>query len=155
MTATAPRASEPALPPMTHSPDPAPAAREASADTGRPARAGLWAQITENPLLTLFGGIIIAVLSFNLTTTNLRINDVNDRIDRVEDRIERVEVRIDRLEAKMDARFEALEHSVAEIDRKLTALIAALNKTAEVDAAMAGDVSSIEAPQPAGQAPDP
>ena len=44
---------------------------------------------------------------------------------------------------------------LAEIDRKLTALIAALNKTAEVDAAMAGDVSGIRAPAPTNQAPDP
>ncbi len=104
--------------------------------------------MAENPLLTLFGAVIVVLLGFNLTTTNMRIDDVNDRIDRLEDRI-------DRLEDKMDARFEALEHSVAEIDRKLTALIAALNKTAEVDGAMSGDVSGIQAPQPTGQPANP
>ncbi len=81
------------------------------------------------------------LLGFTLTTTNMRIDDTNQRLDRIED--------------KMDGRFTALEHSVAEIDRKLTALIAALNKTAEVDAAMAGDVSGIRPLEPIGQAPGP
>ena len=44
---------------------------------------------------------------------------------------------------------------MAEIDRKLTALIAALNKAAEVDAAMAGDASGIRPLEPTGQAPGP
>ena len=142
MTATAPSASEPALPPMTHTPHSS-APPEASADAAahRRARPGLGNQIAENPLLTLFGAIIIVLLGFTLTTTNMRIDDTNQRIDRLED--------------KMDARFTALEHSVAEIDRKLTALIAALNKTAEVDAAMAGDVSGIRPLEPTGQAPGP
>ena len=134
---------------MTHTPDPS-TTQEASAEAAarRPARPGLWAQIVENPLLTLFGATIIVLLGFTLTTTNMRIDDVNDRIDRLEDRM-------DTRFAQMDARFAALEHGVAEIDRKLTALIAALNKTAEVDAAMAGDVSGIRPLEPTGQAPDP
>ena len=104
--------------------------------------------MAENPLLTLFGAVIVVLLGFNLTTTNMRIDDVNDRLDRLEDRM-------DARFAQMDARFEALEHSVAEIDRKLTALIAALNKTAEVDGAMSGDVSGIQFLEPAGQTPNP
>ena len=147
MTTTAPSAREPALSPMTHTPIPS-ATQEASAETGRPARPGLWAQIVENPLQTLFGATIIVLLGFTLTTTNMRIDDVNDRIDRLEDRM-------DARFAQMDARFAALEHGVAEIDRKLTALIAALNKTAEVDGAMAGDVSGIRPLEPTGRAPGP
>ena len=97
--------------------------------------------------MTLFGAVIVVLLGFNLTTTNMRIDDVNDRIDRLEDRM-------DARFAQMDARFEALDHSVAEIDRKLTALIAALNKTAS-RRAMSGDVSGIQAPQPTGQPANP
>ena len=111
--------------------------------------------MAENPLLTLFGAVIVVLLGFNLTTTNMRIDDVNDRIDRIEDRMDARFAQIDARFAQMDARFEALEHSVAEIDRKLTALIAALNKTAEVDGAMSGDVSGIQFLEPAGQTPNP
>ena len=78
-------------------------------------------QLGENPLLAVFGAALVALLIFSLNSTN-------DRITRLEDR--------------MDARFTALEEDVSEIDlkltdldRKLTAVIAALNMTEEVTAA--------------------
>ena len=73
------------------------------------------------------GSIIIALLVFTLGTTNLRINDIHARIDDTNARIDRLEVRMDRLEER-----------VINIDLKLTALIAALNATEEVDAALHG-----------------
>ena len=94
----------------------APPAR-AKASQGRPR---LRDQAAENPLLTLFGTILVALLVFVLGTTNLRISDTNDRIDRLEDR------------------FASLEQRVIDIDLKLTALIAHLNATAAVDAALEG-----------------
>ena len=71
---------------------------------------------------------------------------LGDRIDGVEvrlgERIDRVEMRLsarmDRLEDKMDAGFAAQGAAIAENDRKLTALVAMLNVTAEVDAALEG-----------------
>ena len=104
------------------------------AATGRPARPRLRDQIAENPLLTLMGSIIIALLVFTLGTTNLRINDIHARIDDTNARIDDTNARIDRLEVRMDR----LEERVINIDLKLTALIAALNATEEVDAALQG-----------------
>ena len=81
-------------------------------------------QLGENPLLAVFGTAIIALLVLNLNSTNDRIT---------------------RLEERMDARFTALEEDVAELkegmaelDRKLTAIIAALNMTDEINAALEG-----------------
>ena len=57
-------------------------------------------------------------------------------------------------EAKMDARFDKLEAAVAEIDRKLTALIAHLNATAAVDNALAGRLTGPSAPDATGTSDD-
>lgn len=99
-------------------------------------------QFSENPLLTLVGTALIAVLILNHNSTNDRIT---------------------RLENRMDARFTALEEDVAdlgeevdEINLKLTALIAALNTAGEVDAAIEGrliDRTPDPGPDPAGAAP--
>lgn len=106
-------------------------------------------QFSENPLLTLVGTALIAVLILNHNSTNDRIT---------------------RLENRMDARFAALEEDVAdlreeiddlgeEVDEtnlKLTALIAALNTTGGVDAAIEGrliDRTPDPGPDPTGAAP--
>ncbi len=99
-------------------------------------------QLVENPLQSLFGAAIIALLTFTLTTTHARFGDINQRIDdqnaAFNARIDDMNARITRLEDEMNARFEALEASVAEINLKLTALIAALNMSAQVEAAEEG-----------------
>ena len=97
-----------------------------------------WEQLADNPLQALFGTAIVALLIFNYTTINFRIDDTNSRIDDTNSRIDDTNDRITRLEEKMDARFAALEEDVAEINLKLTALIAALNRTEEVEAALEG-----------------
>ena len=69
---------------------------------------------------------------------------LGERIDRVEvslgERIDRVEVRlsdrIDRLEDKVDTGFAVQGAQIGELDRKLTALIAHLNATEAVEAAL-------------------
>ena len=124
--------------PLTADNKHADAALEAEAAAGVARRA--WRQFGENPLQTLFGAAIVALLVFSFTTTNDRIDDTNDRITR--------------LEARMDARLTALEEGVAEINLKLTALIAALNRTDEVSAALEGRIiDSTQAPHPADGAP--
>ena len=81
-------------------------------------------QLGENPLLAGFGAALVALLIFNLSVTHERITRLEDSVIRLEER--------------MDARFTALEEDVAEINLKLTALIAALNMTDEVTAAIEG-----------------
>lgn len=99
-----------------------------------------WRQFGENPMQALFGAAIVALLVFSLTTTNGRIDDTNARITRLEER--------------MDARLTALEEAVAEINLKLTALIASLNRTDQVSAALEGRIiDSTQAPHPADGAP--
>ena len=167
MTAAAP--AHRAEPPMTHTPDPATTSQAQTVDDVVEApttRSRLRAEIAENPLLSLFFGLILALLTFFGTLTIgillFFLNDINDgqdslgeRIDRVEvglgERIDRVEVglggridrvevglggRIDRLEAKVDAGFAEQGARIDELDRKQTALIAHLNATEAVDAAL-------------------
>ena len=158
MTATAP--AHRAAPHMTHTPDPdTPLQSQAagSAVEAGTARPRLRDQIAENPLLSLFGALmtlggtaVVAFLIFSLTSISNRIDGVEvrltERIDGVEmrlgERIDRLEVRltdrIDRLEDETAAGFAAQGAAIAENDRKLTALVAMLNATAEVDAALEG-----------------
>ena len=81
-------------------------------------------QLGENPLQALFGAALVALLIFNLNSTN--------------DRITRLEERMDARFAQVDARFASLEEDVAEINLKLTAVITALNMADEVTAALEG-----------------
>ena len=133
MTATAPRTAAEATP-MAHTPDnrPDPPAEAIAAE---PAAAGTqsrrWAILGDNPqatvapaLLTVMGAVVVALLM-------LMFNSINSRIDRLEGRVVA-------LEAKMDRRFAEQDAKIDEINLKLTALIAALNKTDEVDAAIEG-----------------
>ena len=128
-------------------------------ETPVPVRArgpGLINQMIENPLLSLFGAVIVVLLGFVLTTSSIRISETNDRISETNDRITsletridqritsletRIDQRIDRLEGRMDRledRIVSLESGVAGIDRKLTALIAALGVGEEVDNTLSG-----------------
>ena len=83
---------------------------------------------------------MVALLVFTLTSINDRIDSLGERIDRLEvslnDRTDSLEARLDRLEDKVDAGFAAQGAQIAELDRKLTALIAHLNATEAVDAAL-------------------
>ena len=121
---------------MSQTPDsqPAEASSQAAARTAtaaKPARPGLRDQIADNPLLTLLGTVVVALLVFTLTGTNSRI---------------------DRLEDKVDAGFAAQGDKIEQIDRKLTALIAALNATEAVDAALEGRLlgSDADGSEPGG-----
>ncbi|MCY3645005.1 MAG: hypothetical protein OXG41_15610 [Acidimicrobiaceae bacterium] len=151
MTTASPIPAAEVAPRMADPPDTTaetPPAR-AKASQGRPR---LRDQAAENPLLTLFGTIIVALLVFVLGTTNLRIadinnrfDDVNNRFDDVHARIDDVHHRIDRLEDAMLARFAAQDAKISELDAKidemnlkLTALIAHLDATDEADNALNG-----------------
>ena len=160
-----------AAPQMTQTPDPTAVpqaeAGVAAVEAGS-ARPRLRDQIAENPLMSLFGGlmavlgtVVVALLVFTLTGINDRFDRVEmrlgeriagvemrlgERIDGVEmrlgERIDDVEARlgerIDRLQVDMDAGFVAQGTQIAEADRKLTALVAHLNAKESVDAALEG-----------------
>ena len=99
-------------------------------------------QLGENPLQALFGAALVALLIFNLNSTN--------------DRITRLEERMDARFAALEEDIAALEEDMAEINLKLTAIIAALNMTEEVTAALEGRlIAPTPAPDPAntGTAP--
>ena len=179
-------------PQMAHTPQPPPPAEPtaeapAAAAANRP---GIRAQIAENPLTSLLGGIIIILLAATFATSNIRIDDTNDRITRLEDKIDtrfaaqdqkidtkfaaqdqkidtkfaaqdqkidtkfaQVDARFAAQDQKIDARFDSLEGDVAEINLKLTALIAALNATDTVDAALEGRLTGADTADPADEAP--
>lgn len=127
MTATAAETNQMA---RTPDPPPDPTATHEAAAGGR-----VRAVLGDNPLQTALATVAVALLVFVLT-------DNRSRVDRVEDT---VNTRIDRLEetvntrfAEQDAKIDELDTKIDEINLKLTALIAALNKTGEVDAAVEG-----------------
>ena len=157
MTTSPPIPAAEAAPRMVNPSDTAPEATtdqaQARAGAATVVRPSLRAQVAENPLLSFFGLVIVALLTAAIVSPHIRIDDINiridetnERIDETNERIDRLEARVDRLEAKMDARFDKLEAAVAEIDRKLTALIAHLNATAAVDDALAGRLTGPSAP---------
>ena len=101
-------------------------------------RPTLRSQVAENPLASFLGALVVALLVSMLTTVNIRINSLEDRFDRLEDRFDRLEDRIDERFAAQDAKIDQLDAKIDEMNLKLTALIAALNATDDVDAAIEG-----------------
>lgn len=71
----------------------------------------------DNPMQTVLAAAVVGLLIFSLTSNRSRI---------------------DRLEDTVNAGFAAQDAKIDVIDLKLTALIAALNLTAPVDAAVEG-----------------
>ncbi len=142
MTTSAPIPAVETAPRMANPSDTASEAptEQAPARTGAEtvARPRLRDQIAENPLLSFFGLLIVALLAAAIASPHIRIDDTNARIDETNERIDRLEVRFIEFERRVEARFDKLEAAVAEIDRKLTALIAHLNATSAVDNALAG-----------------
>ena len=99
--------------------------------------------LLENPLQAFLITVVVLLFGFVLTQTNDRITQTNDRITETNDRITETNDRITRLEDKVDAGFVRIDERFAqqdakldEINLKLTALIAALNATAAVEAAL-------------------
>ena len=82
----------------------------------------------EHPLQAFLVTVVVLLFGFVLTQTN-------DRISRLEDKFDE---RFAQQDAKFDERFARQDEKLDEINLKLTALIAALNATAEVEAALDG-----------------
>ena len=111
----------------------------------------------ENPLQAFLATVVVLLFGFVLTQTNDRITQTNDRISRLEDKVDagfaqqdakfderfaqqdaKFDERFARQDEKLDERFARQDEKLDEINLKLTALIAALNATAEVEAALDG-----------------
>ncbi|MCY4663326.1 MAG: hypothetical protein OXC00_01525 [Acidimicrobiaceae bacterium] len=142
MTSTAPvaaAAEAPLMDPDTIDPDTR--ADPAGLRAKPAARATLRSQAAENPLATFLGLVVVALLVAMLTTTNVRINRVEDKVDaRFAAQDAKFDAKFDALDAKFDTKFDALDAKFDEMNLKLTALIAALNATDEVDAAVEGSL---------------
>jgi len=146
MTATTPiptGAESPLMDPTTQADpaDPPPGAPPGTPPAGHvspPTAVGrptLRAQVAENPLASLLGAVVVALLVSMIATTNVRINRIEDKMDAgfaAQDA--KFEAKFDEFEAK----FDELDAKFDEMNLKLTALIAKLNATAEVDAAIEG-----------------
>ena len=150
MTASAPIPTAEKAIPMANPPDTAPEApsTQAPPQARTAAASRLRTQVAENPLLSFFGLLIIALLAAAIAGPNIRINDTNERIDRLEARMAAGFDDVDDRFNDVDARFNEVDARFDELDLKLTALIATLNATDDVNAAVDGYVRS-----PAGSGP--
>ena len=142
MEASAHTPAAQALPHMARTPEPSPATAVSSdtADARAAARTRIRDQVAENPLMTLFGTVLVALLMFNFTTTHSRIGDTNGSLVRLEDRVARLEesvsARFQAQNAKIDALFEAqnakmdrlFEAQNAKIERLLAAQDAKMDR---------------------------
>ena len=79
---------------------------QARAGAATVVRPSLRAQVAENPLLSFFGLLIVALLAAAIASPHIRIDDINIRIDRLEAKVDRLEAKVDRLEVRVD-RLEA------------------------------------------------
>ena len=85
----------------------------------------------------LVGALIAALTIVGAALAGLLVHEFGS----IDDKFAAVDARFARLEARMDARFTAQDAKINEINLKLTALIATLDKTDDVDAALAGDTA--------------
>ena len=129
--------------------------------------------VAENPFVALTTAMLVALLGMLLMSTNSNTDRLDTRINRVEDKIEarfavqdtKIEARFAAQDAKFearfagidqrfeqqDAKFEALDTKLDEINLKLTALIAGLNATQQVGAALDGRLLDPNAPPLPGE----
>ena len=90
----------------------------------------------------LLTAAVLALLAFAFTSIDARIGDTTARITRLEERIEVRFTGIDARFASIEAGLDAQGAKIDEINLKLTALIAALGMTDQVEAAAAGTVAA-------------
>ena len=104
----------------------------------------------DRPLVIALVSLIGLLLGLPMYLINDEVNEIEHKVDALEAKIEaKIDARfaaqdakIDARFAQVDARFDSLESDLGEINLKLTALIAALNATDEVDAALEGRLTA-------------
>lgn len=82
----------------------------------------------------------MANIENRVTSLENRVTSLEDRMIALEDRMIAFERRVEARFAAQDVKIDALDAKMDEINLKLTALIAALGKTEEVDAAVEGEL---------------
>ena len=154
---TIPTHAHPAMTPLSDSPQPQPpdqvaaAERELPSNTadGQPAMAAAslrgtskvnWAAVGLGLIPAILTAGFVTVMIFAFTGLENRITSLEGRMTNLENRMTALENRVDARFAAQDAKIDALDAKIDEINLKLTALIAALDKTDEVDAAVAGEL---------------
>ncbi len=123
----------PAINPQPDSPS---ATASPGTDAATPARR---ARLGDNPMQTVLGAAVVGLLIFSLTSNRSRIARLEDAVHAgfaAQDA--KIDAGFAAQDAKIDAGFAALDDRIDKLDLKLTALIAALNKAEEVDAAIEG-----------------
>ena len=93
-------------------------------------------------------GVVGAVLGLPVYYIDGEVDDLEARVVAHEDKMDvrfaeqdaKFDARFVALEDKMDVRFAELQKGQVEINRTLTALVASLNKTGAVDAALEGRI---------------
>ena len=124
--------------------------------------------VADNLALGLLSAALVALMIFaftilenRITAVDNRLNAFADRVDarfdaqdakidarfhaqdaKIDRRIDRLDTRIDRLESKIDTRIDTLDAKVDDLALKIAALIAALEKTGEVDTVGGGITAS-------------
>ena len=159
MTTTHPVPTSGARPQMASDADSQPGPTVPASTTAVRTAPGLWSKLTDNPLLTILGTAAVGLLTilgtaavglliFTLTRTE-------NRISRLEDKVDAGFAAVDARFAAQDAKIDALDAKIDEMNLKLTALIAALNATDEVEAALEGTLLDHDASdaEPSGPGP--
>ena len=157
MTAPLPIPAPQTAPPMDETPYPQPAPSPQAAVPPRPSILAR-ARISDSGVICFLSAIIVLLLGYALTTNNARHDLTSDRITRLEDTVNtrfddvdakfaQVDARFAAQDAKIDARFGRLEDAVGEINVNLAALIAHLDQTEEVEAAVEGRFEDTAGPQ--------
>ena len=137
MTATAAEATH-----MAHTPDSQPDPDPVAAKMG----SRRWAALGDMLLPTLLATAVVGLLIYSLADERSRIDRLEDtlntRFAATDAKIDGVgtglSAKIDEVDTGLSARIDGLDDKLHRIDLKLTALIAALNKTGEVEAALEG-----------------
>ena len=145
MTARSPTPTVQVAPNMVQPPDTAsPATPDgALAATVRPSLRG---QVAENPLTSILGSVIVALLGFTLVSSNVRIARLEDKVDAVDERLTAQNAKIDELEDtledKIDERFAVQD---ARIDGRLTAQDVRINELDDkIDGRFAAQVARMD-----------
>ena len=97
-----------------------------------------WVKMVDNPMQALLTAAVLAFLAFAFASMDARIDETNARITRLEERLEVRFAAIDARFASIEAKLDAQDAKIDEINLKLTALIAALGMTEQVEAAATG-----------------
>ena len=116
MTTSAPIPATQPAPRMANSPDTTTKAqRAASAPTLR-------SQVAENPLMSFFCLLIVALLAAAIASPHIRIDDTNRRLDRLDARMTAgfaaVDARFDEVEEEVDTRFDEVDTRFDEVDAR-------------------------------------